>query len=211
MTELYPRRIETERLVLEPTHEADVHELYEICGKDEGIERVTKYMPWDPHDTPKETAEFLEHQAENWEDGESAGYLVRPAEGEDGAGVIAGTTGLNTDWDKRLGTLGLWLRKPFWGRGYSGERAGALLAVAFDNLDLETVAVTHMVGNENSRRAIEKYVERFGGRHEGLLRSFEPENIETGGAVDAHRYTITAEEFEANRGEPPTVIFDPEE
>ncbi|GAB3681108.1 hypothetical protein GCM10028857_04810 [Salinarchaeum chitinilyticum] len=205
MTELFPQRVETKRLVLEPMHEVDVHRLYEICGNDEAIDRVTEYMPWNPHDTPKETAEFLEQQAERWEDGDTAGYVIRPADGEDGAGEIAGSTALHVDWDKRLGTIGLWLRKRFWGRGYSGERAGALLTVAFDHLDLEVVAVTHMAGNENSKRAIEKYVERFGGRHEGLLRNFEPADIDTGGAVDAHRYTISAEEFAANRDDGPAV------
>jgi len=207
MGDLFPERVETERLLFEPMHEVDVHEMYEICANDEGIEDVTQYMPWTPHDTPKETAEFLERQAEQWADGDSAGYVIRPREGEDGAGEIAGSTALHVDWDKQLGTIGLWLRKPFWGRGYSGERAGALLAVAFDHLDLEVVAVTHEAGNEKSRRAIEKYVESYGGRQEGLLRNFEPADIETGGAVDARRYTITTEEFEANRGEPPTVIF----
>ncbi|WP_248516149.1 GNAT family N-acetyltransferase [Salinarchaeum laminariae] len=210
MNDLFPERIETERLVFEPMYEVDVNVLYEVCAADEGIEVVTEYMPWDPHDTPKETAEFLKRQADQWEDGDSAGYVVRPADGEDGGGEIAGSTALHVDWDKRLGTIGLWLRKGFWGRGYSGERAGALLAVAFDHLDLEVVAVTHMIGNEKSRRAIEAYVDRFGGRHEGLLRNFEPADLETGGAVDAHRYTISAEEFAANRGEPPAVTFDPE-
>ncbi|AGN02650.1 GCN5-related N-acetyltransferase [Salinarchaeum sp. Harcht-Bsk1] len=210
MTNLFPERIETDRLVMEPMHEVDVHRLYEICAEDDGIEDVTEYMPWDPHDTPKETAEFLEHQAEQWEECDSAGYVIRPGKDEDGAGEIAGSTALHVDWDKQLGTIGLWLRKPFWGRGYSGERAGGLLAVAFDHVDLEMVSVTHQAGNEKSRRAIEKYVDRFGGRHEGLLRNFEPANLETGGAVDAHRYTIAAEEFEANRGEPPTVTFDRE-
>jgi ribosomal-protein-alanine N-acetyltransferase len=207
MPDLFPERIETERLVFEPTHEVDVHRMYQVCGKDENIEEITQYMPWDPHATPKETAEFLEGQAEQWEDGESAGYVIRPAEGEDGAGELAGTTALHTDWDKQLGTIGLWLRKPFWGRGYSGERAGASLTLAFEHLDLEMVAVTHMAGNEKSRRAIEKYVERFGGRHEGLLRHFEREHLVTGGAVDARRYTISAEEFAENRDDAPSVTF----
>lgn len=208
MTDLFPERIETERLVLEPLSTVDVHRLYEICAKDDGIEEVTEYVSWSPHETPRETAERLEDTAEQWDDNDLATYVIRPRGGEDGAGEIVGDTALHVDWDRRLGIMGLWLRKRFWGRGYSGERAAAIMAVAFDELDLEAVSVSHMVDNENSRKAIERYVEAHGGRHEGLLRNYVTEDVENGGGADAHRYTITAEEFEANRDEPPTIVCD---
>jgi RimJ/RimL family protein N-acetyltransferase len=66
----------------------------------------------------------------------------------------------------------LFLRKRFWGRGYSGERAGALITVIFDRLDLEVVTVTVQPENEKSVSAIETYVDRFGGTREGTLRNF---------------------------------------
>jgi len=53
------------------------------------------------------------------------------------AGEIAGFGGFSVDWEKRTAVLGTWLRKRFWGRGYSGERAAALVEVAFENLDLD--------------------------------------------------------------------------
>lgn len=203
MAALFPDRIETNRLVLTPVHEADPIEYYEICAHDDGIEEVTEYMPWTPHDTPKESQEFLESRREAWEEEHSADYVIQPKESEPGGGQIAGTGALGIDWDRRIGTLGAWLRKPYWGRGYSGERAAALMAVGFDHLALDLIEVTHQAGNEKSRRAIEKYIDAHGGRHEGLLRSYEPADLTTGGAVDARRYTVTAEEFEAHRGEPP--------
>jgi RimJ/RimL family protein N-acetyltransferase len=86
----------------------------------------------------------------------------------------------------------MWLRKPFWGRGYSGERAAALMELAFERLDLELVAVTHLVGNEKSRRAIEKYVEAHDGRHEGRLRNRDATGEDP---RDLHRYTVSAEEY----------------
>ncbi|WP_132059465.1 GNAT family N-acetyltransferase [Halorussus amylolyticus] len=198
---MFPERIETERLVFEPltTENVDVLEFYEFCSHhNPNIGEITEYLSWDPHETPKETEEFLELCEEAWNETEGASYLVRPKEGEDGAGEIAGATGLDVNWDRRTGVLGAWLRKPFWGRGYSGERAAALMEVAFDRLDLEVVAVTHHDGNDKSRRAIEKYVERFGGRHEGLLRNFHAGEADPD-PVDAHRYTVSREEWERNR------------
>jgi RimJ/RimL family protein N-acetyltransferase len=105
---------------------------------------------------------------------------------------LAGTTNLDFDWDRRSAELGIWLRKPFWGRGYSGERAAALLELAFDRLDLELVGASHRAGNDRSRRAIGKYVERFGGQHDGVLRDFFPRDGEIG---DLHRYVITREQY----------------
>ena len=202
--ELFPDRIETERLVLEPltTDHVDVFEYYEICSSDPGIDEITEYLSWDPHETVAETQEFLESVEKRAESGDGIEYVIRPAGDEDGAGEIAGAAGLSIDWDCRTAEFGTWLRKRFWGRGYSGERAAAFLELAFDRLDLELVEVTHWAGNEKSRRAIEKYVEAHGGRHEGLLRNYDARG---GEPVDKHRYTISREEYEAAGGGPGVI------
>ncbi|GAB6880310.1 hypothetical protein JCM17823_25840 [Halorubrum gandharaense] len=194
---MFPETIETERLRLEPAwlERVDLDEFYRICSSDPDIEEVTEYVTWDPHETKKETLEFLEKGREKWEDHENAGYLVYPRDGEDGAGEIAGGAGLHLDWEKHTAVLGCWFRKRFWGRGYSGERAGALCEVAFEELDLDLVAVSHIDGNEKSKRAIEKYVDRLGGRREGLLRNHV---VDLDGEVhDAVRYSITEDEWRA--------------
>ncbi len=216
MTELFPDAVETERLRLERLcrENLDVAAYYRVCSSDPGIEEVTEYVPWSPHDHPDESVEFLERCEDRWDERESADYLVRPkdphpdvrprAVPDDGYGPFAGQTGLGLDWDRQLGTLGLWLRKPFWGRGYSGERAAALFALAFDRLDLDVVTVCHHPGNDESRRAIEKYVDRFGGRREGRLRNALASED---GPVDQVRYTVSREEYRANRPEDLAVEF----
>ena len=191
---LFPDVLETERLRLERLTTDHLFALYEHAGTDApDVEEVTRYVNWDPHETPKETREFLAMVESQWTDGEGATYVVRSREGEPLAGEFGGTTGLGVQWDRRLGTLGLWLRKPLWGRGYSGERAGALLALAFDRLDLDVVAVTHDPENDASRRAIEKYVERFGGRKEGRIRN--DLRFADGSVRDSVRYSVAREEW----------------
>jgi RimJ/RimL family protein N-acetyltransferase len=197
---MFPERIETDRLVLEAmTHEnVDLFTYYRHCSRDAAdIDEVTSHLSWTPHDTPKETKDFIDAMEDKRADGTGAEYVVRPKEGEDGAGEIAGATGIHPEWDRRLATFGVWLRKPFWGRGYSGERAAALLEVAFDRLDLDVVAVEHVDGNEQSRRAIEKYVEAHGGQYDGVLRNW----VNYDGEVhDSHRYTVTQDEWRAAVG-----------
>lgn len=191
---MFPETIDTDRLELHRLDDyVSVLDYYEVCAHDPGIEEVTEYMPWSPHDSPKETREFLDGVTERWEDGDGATYaLVETATGD-----LVGCAGFDVDWDRKTANLGCWLRKPYWGNGYSGERADALVELAFDTLDLDCVEVTHNAANEKSRRAIEKYVERNGGQRDGVMRHAlaSPD-----GASDEVRYTILREEYEAARG-----------
>ena len=191
---MFPERFKTNRLTFERlTQESiDLFEFYRICSSDPGIEEVTRYMPWNPHQSVKETAEFVESVQTQWTDDEAATYVIRPRESEDGSGDLAGVTTLSCDWDRRTGGLGMWLRKRFWGRGYSGERAAALMEIAFERLDMEIIAVTHHVDNEKSQRAIEKYVEAHGGKRDGVLRNWIPYDDHV---ADEVRYTITRGEY----------------
>ena len=195
MSDLFPERIETGRLALErlARENVDVHEFYRLCSRHEpDIGEVTRYLTWTPHATPKETEGFLDLVEEQWDEGTGASYLIRPRKSEADAEEIAGAGGLTIDWDRRTGTLGTWLRKPFWGRGYSGERADALFELAFERLDLELVVVTHEVGNEKSRRAIEKYVERHGGQHDALFRNAD---VRDGDVIDQRRYSVSRGQY----------------
>ena len=191
---MFPERVETDRLSLERiSHDSvDVFALHELYSDGDDTEEIFEYWDSSPHETVKDTYDYVDEAEELWDDVEGAKYVLRPKEGEDGAGVIAGTTGLYPHWEKRSANLGILLEKQFWGRGYSGERADALLSVAFDRLDLELVVAAHIDGNEKSRRAITKYVERYGGQYEGLLRNWLPLEDTV---ADVHRYTISREEY----------------
>jgi len=69
---MFPERLETERLGLERYSHENVQtlSLYGVCSVDE-MAAVTRYLPWDPHDTPDETAEFLDGVEARWEDREA--------------------------------------------------------------------------------------------------------------------------------------------
>ena len=193
---LFPEEIETERLHLRRLcHETvDLFEYHELCShRESGIEAVTEYLPWDPHETVKETADYLSELESEWEDGTRAEYVVRRKEGGPEAGEIVGAGGLIVDWETRTGKPAIWLRKRFWGNGYSRERADAMLELAFERLDLDLVAVPVQDGNERSRAAVEKYVSAHGGQYDGIVRNsaVRPD----GTVIDHHRYTVTQTQY----------------
>ncbi|WP_135852956.1 GNAT family N-acetyltransferase [Halorussus salinus] len=193
-SDLLPETIETDRLQLERLCHENVETLalYDCFAAGVAAEEVFEYVPEDPCQTPKGAHDRIEEAEERWDEGEAAEYVVRPKAGEPRAGEIAGTANLICEWDRRTAILGLVLRKSFWGRGYSGERAAALMELAFDRLDLELATAGYNEGNEKSRRAIEKYVERFGGQYDGVLRNWVPMGDEI---ADLHRYTVTREQW----------------
>lgn len=191
---MFPERIETERLrLVRIEHDSvDLSALHGLYSDGEAVEEMFQYWDSSPHETLKETYDYVAEAERLWEEGEGAKYVLRPRAGEPGSGDIAGTTGLYPDWEKRSANLGILLAKRFWGRGYAGERADAILGVAFDELGLELVAAAHVEGNDRSKRAIEKYVDRNGGQYEGRLRNWLPLDD---GVATVHRYTISREEY----------------
>ena len=124
---LFPERLETERLHLERLcHDTvDIFEYHEVRSRHEpDIEEVTEYLPWNPHGTVKETADYLDALEKEWANGTRAEYLIRPKEGEDGAGEIAGSGGLLVDWETRDGQAGDLAPEAVLGAGVLGGAGG---------------------------------------------------------------------------------------
>lgn len=196
---MFPTEIETDRLRLVRLHRETVstRELYQQMNRDApDMDEISEYVVWEPQTTMKDTSEYLAEVEEQWEERKQATYVVYPRSGEEGSGTFAGVTNLHIGWERRTGELGIWLRKPFWGRGYSGERADALMELAFERLDLELVGAAHQDGNEKSKRAVETYVEANGGQYDGVLRNWIPKEDEV---RDLHRYTVSREQYRATR------------
>jgi len=87
---VFPETIETDRLRLAPRRpeNVDLDACYRVCSSDPEIDEVAEHVTWDPHETKKETREFLERGRERWEEGEAASCVIRPRGGEDGAGYL---------------------------------------------------------------------------------------------------------------------------
>lgn len=169
----------------------DVFELYDRFSKDkEDVADVFEYVPQTPYKSVKEARNRLEKAESAWNDAESAYYGVYTTEDE-----LAGYTTLSIEWQRRTGTLGVILAKPYWGNGYAGECAEALTEIAFDQLDLDLVAIGYEEENERSKRFVEKFIDSIGGQYDGVLRNWTP----IGDTIaDHHRYTVSQHQYENN-------------
>jgi len=150
---VFPESLESDRLRYERVHpeSLDPLELYNHVSEDApAIGEITEYVSWEPHSHPQETVEFVDDCGRAFDDGEELTCSIRPTDSDD-AGEIAGLAKLDVEWDTLSAGLGIWLREPFWGRGYSGERAARFLKLAFSHLDLEVVRTSHLPGNDKSK------------------------------------------------------------
>ncbi|EGD43289.1 acetyltransferase, GNAT family [Nocardioidaceae bacterium Broad-1] len=149
--------LRTSRLLLRPFTEADAEPLYELQS-DAHVLRYWDSPPW----TERTRADqFIARSHQMAEEGSSARVAIE----RDSA--FLGWCTLNS-WNPefRSASLGYCLGEAAWGQGFATEAAGALLAWAFDTLDLNRVQAEADTRNAPSARVLEK----LGFRLEGTLR-----------------------------------------
>lgn len=202
---LFPIRIETERLRFERiSHETtDPFELYEFVTREDWQGAATEHMPWFRFEHLGHVTDFVDKADQQWRDHETARYVLRAT---DEAETLIGLTAYGPEWETRRAGSGIVLAKEYWGREYGLERASAFIELTFDQYDLDAFYTTCATTNEPSRRMIEKYVDKYGGQHEGLLRqhSSRPD----GTVTDQHRFSILQDEYAGATDGTETLDFD---
>ena len=142
--------IETARLLLRPWQDGD-HAPFAAMSADSEVMRYL-LKPGSPEAVAPWIARQVAHGAEH-------GFCFWAVE-ERGTGSFVGAVGL-----QRIGyqahftpavELGWRLARPFWGRGYAPEAAGACLQFGFETLQLGEIVADACVENTKSRRVMEK-------------------------------------------------------
>lgn len=170
-------RIETERLVLRPWREDDAAALYRYASDPE----LGPAAGWAPHRDEADSLNVLRTilmRDETW------AVTVKPSDEPIGSvGVFPGAE------PRQRGEreIGYWIARPFWGRGCAPEAVRALLSLYF-SLGAERLWCAHAVGNDKSRRVIEKC---------GFTRRFSAEWTAPIGEVrQSLYYALEAEDFD---------------
>lgn len=204
--DLFPNRIETNRLLFERvTHDTvDPFEVYEFVTRDDWQEEATEHMPWFRFERLNQVIEFVDSAEQQWANCETARYLLRVRETNN----LIGTTAYGPEWDTCRAGSGIVLSPEYWGNEYGLERASVFIELTFEQYDLDAYYTTCAASNDPSRRMIEKYVEKYGGRHEGLLRQHSPRP--SGEVTDQHRFTILRNEYEDATTDLETMQFETE-
>ena len=175
--------IRTKRLVLRKLRLEDACCYYERIGSSED---VTRFMLWQPHKTLRETCESIEKVMGRYEKGNAYTWGIALAEDNS---VIGRIDLLRIDEAECSCSFAYMLGKDFWGRGYGTEALNAVLAFAFEQMQMQRICADHMTENAASgsvmRKCGMKFVETL------------PSKYEKGGKLfDADVYVITSEMWE---------------
>jgi [ribosomal protein S5]-alanine N-acetyltransferase len=141
-----PRSMKTGRLVLRPTRRSDADRAVEI-QTDWEVTRMLRMASFPP-DRQEIRRWFADHQRE-WLAGEAYRFAVE-LEGQM-VGVV--------DVDgiaEREGSLGYWLDRAAWGRGYAFEAAHAVTRFVFEDVGLSRLRAGHAHDNPASGRVLAK-------------------------------------------------------
>ena len=150
-------RIDTERLVLRCPAESDAARIARLLGNWNVAHWVVR-VPYPFR--PEHAAAWIARSAEERATGQDWPFLITLRDGA----LLLGSMDLTIDGDASSGALGYWLGEDYWGQGYATEAAIAMVAFAFDILQLREITANALPDNQRSIRVLEKAGFRHVGR-----------------------------------------------
>lgn len=147
-------RIETQRLILRPWAMTDLNDLWEYAS----VPGVGEAAGWNHHKSIEESQmilnSFMKHKKT---------FALELKEN----GKVIGSLGLEEmdpdpeSADKLGREIGYVLAKDYWGRGLMPEAVKAVIDYCFRVLGYDYLTCAHFLGNDRSRRVVEKSGFRF--------------------------------------------------
>ena len=151
-----PPIIETERLVLRKMLKRDHLDMYEYsCRKD-----VTDNLLWDTHPSEAYTLKYLSYIQTRYRAGDFFDWAIIFKNND----KMIGTCGFTRfNFNANSAEVGYVLNPNYWGNGIATEAVRAVTRFGFAELNLHRIEARYMVGNQRSRRVMEKIGMSFEG------------------------------------------------
>jgi ribosomal-protein-alanine N-acetyltransferase len=178
-----PPTLTTTRLVLRPFTPRDANALFRVASNP----NVTQYTLWSTHRTLDDSEMFITSYARGqYQQRVPEPLAICP---NSDLNEIMGAVGCF--WAAREHQsmeLGYWVGEPWWGQGFAGEAARALVTYVFEEYLVQRVQAHCVVQNDASARVLEK----LGFQFEGIARSAA---LLHGTFFDVKRYAILRDEW----------------
>ena len=151
--------LSTERLTLRKMLVGDCYDMNEYARRAD----VTEYLTWSPHPNVDYTKEYLAYLSHHYTLGDFYDWaLILKEENK-----MIGTCGFTRfSFPNDSAEVGYVLNPEYRGRGLAPEALTEVLRFGFSVIGLNRIEAKYIVGNEASRRVMEKVGMRF----EGVLR-----------------------------------------
>lgn len=151
-----PPYLDTNRLVLRKMQKRDAADMYEYASQ----KCVTQYLLWEPHESESYTQRYLSYIQSRYRSGDFFDWAITLRD----SGKMIGTCGFTRlVVEANSAEIGYVLNPAFWGYGIAPEAVTEVMRFGFSELRLHRIEARYMVGNERSRRVMEKLGMQFEG------------------------------------------------
>lgn len=174
--------LETERLILRPFVDGDAPRVAQLAG-DKTVSDTTLRIPY-PYSEAMVLGWIGKHGSIR-DRGLALFYAIDLKESAE----LVGSIGIDVYLIDSRATIGYWVGKNYWNRGYATEAGSILLEYVFNVMKFHRVDSHHFARNEASGRVLEK----LGMKREGLLREHI---LNSGSWEDVIEYGILDSEYE---------------
>ena len=154
--------LHTNRLMLRRMTKSDADDMYEYSCRPE----VTQYLTWSPHPDKRFTVRYLSYLSTRYAEGSfyDWGVILRDER------KMIGTCGFTRfSEDNNSAECGYVLNPDYWGRGIAPEALREVMRFGFNTLHLHRIECRYMIGNDRSRRVMEKVGMSYEGTHRDAL------------------------------------------
>lgn len=138
---------ESENLILRPWNEDDAKCLYYFARNP----NVGPIAGWPPHESVEDSLNIIKTVFSKRET-----YAIVKDDIPIGCVGLLFHPDTNHWWGEDAAELGYWIAEQYWGNGYAAEASKIVTEHAFDDLNVRVIYATYKVGNNQSRRVLEK-------------------------------------------------------
>lgn len=157
-----PPMLMTDRLVLRRITKDDAADMYEYSSDPE----VTRYLLWEPHMNLRYTARYISYLQGRYRAGEFYDWAIVDRQ----SGKMIGTCGFTSfNFSNNSAEVGYVLNPAYWHLGIALEALLEVIHFGFTILDLNRIEAKYMLGNNDSRRVMEKAGMLFEGVARGSM------------------------------------------
>ncbi|MBE6599357.1 MAG: GNAT family N-acetyltransferase [Ruminococcaceae bacterium] len=151
-----PPKLYTRRTCLRRMMKSDSYDMFEYARREE----VTRYLLWDPHESETYTYKYLTYLQSRYRAGDFYDWAVVMRD----TYKMIGTCGFTRfSVESNSAEVGYVLNPDFWGMGIAPEVVSRVIDFGFCELGLHRIEAKYMVGNDRSRRVMEKVGMTFEG------------------------------------------------
>lgn len=173
------------------TFDINIEDIHEVLSS-EDIEEISKNMILvEKSENFEDTKEFIEQERKKVRKNVKMSYVMRHRETQEFIGIST----ISYNNTLKEGTIGIWLRKEYWGKELSMERAIKFSEILFDEMGSRKMISMCFPGNEKAKKSIKKYIDKLDGKYIGI----EEDLLEVDGELkDVHVFIVNNPNYKIN-------------